>query len=109
MHASIQVVPSLNSIPKRDFCILSVSQTTQHDTTRDEEKRMGKSSKDKRDIFYRLAKEQGLRARSAFKLMQLDKELNLYSENKSVKRVVDLCAAPGSWSQVLSKVINFWS
>jgi tRNA (cytidine32/guanosine34-2'-O)-methyltransferase len=61
---------------------------------------MGKSSKDKRDIFYRLAKEQGWRARSAFKLLQIDKEHNLF---EGVKRVVDLCAAPGSWSQVLSK------
>jgi tRNA (cytidine32/guanosine34-2'-O)-methyltransferase len=33
---------------------------------------MGKTSKDKRDIFYRLAKEEGWRARSAFKLMQID-------------------------------------
>lgn len=33
---------------------------------------MGKSSKDKRDAYYRLAKEQGWRARSAFKLLQLD-------------------------------------
>ena len=64
---------------------------------------MGKSSKDKRDIFYRLAKEQGLRARSAFKLMQLNQELNLFGGNSGVCRVVDLCAAPGSWSQVLSK------
>lgn len=64
---------------------------------------MGKSSKDKRDIFYRLAKEQGLRARSAFKLMQLNQELNLFGGNSGVFRVVDLCAAPGSWSQVLSK------
>ena len=33
---------------------------------------MGKSSKDKRDAYYRRAKEQGWRARSAFKLLQLD-------------------------------------
>ncbi|KAF1807971.1 uridine-2'-O--methyltransferase TRM7 [Eremomyces bilateralis CBS 781.70] len=63
---------------------------------------MGKSSKDKRDIYYRLAKEQGWRARSAFKLLQLDEEFNLF---EGVTRVVDLCAAPGSWSQVLSRVL----
>ena len=63
---------------------------------------MGKSSKDKRDAYYRLAKEQGWRARSAFKLLQLDEEFNLF---QGVTRVVDLCAAPGSWSQVLSRVL----
>jgi tRNA (cytidine32/guanosine34-2'-O)-methyltransferase len=63
---------------------------------------MGKSSKDKRDAYYRLAKEQGWRARSAFKLLQLDEEFNLF---EGVTRVVDLCAAPGSWSQVLSRVL----
>ncbi|TPX66942.1 hypothetical protein SpCBS45565_g04122 [Spizellomyces sp. 'palustris'] len=61
---------------------------------------MGKSSKDKRDIYYRLAKEQGWRARSAFKLLQIDEEFNIF---QGVNRCVDLCAAPGSWSQVLSK------
>ncbi|PNS14903.1 ribosomal RNA large subunit methyltransferase J [Sphaceloma murrayae] len=63
---------------------------------------MGKSSKDKRDAYYRLAKEQGWRARSAFKLLQLDEEFNLFED---VTRVVDLCAAPGSWSQVLSRIL----
>lgn len=63
---------------------------------------MGKSSKDKRDAYYRLAKEQGWRARSAFKLLQIDEEFNLF---EGVARVVDLCAAPGSWSQVLSRVL----
>jgi hypothetical protein len=38
---------------------------------------MGKSSRDKRDIYYRLAKEDGWRARSAFKLLQLDEEFRL--------------------------------
>ncbi|MCJ1412137.1 hypothetical protein MMC19_006229 [Ptychographa xylographoides] len=63
---------------------------------------MGKSSKDKRDAYYRLAKEQGWRARSAFKLIQIDEQFNLF---EGVTRVVDLCAAPGSWSQVLSRVL----
>ncbi|CZS96629.1 probable tRNA 2`-O-ribose methyltransferase [Rhynchosporium graminicola] len=53
---------------------------------------MGKSSKDKRDAYYRLAKEQGWRAR----------KFDLFAD---VTRVVDLCAAPGSWSQVLSRVL----
>lgn len=64
---------------------------------------MGRSSKDKRDIYYRLAKEEGWRARSAFKLLQLDQEFDLF---KGVKRAVDLCAAPGSWSQVLSRKLR---
>lgn len=63
---------------------------------------MGKSSKDKRDAYYRLAKEQSWRARSAFKLIQLDEEFDLFA---GCTRVVDLCAAPGSWSQVLSRVL----
>uniref|UniRef100_A0A8B9G6Y8 Uncharacterized protein n=1 Tax=Amazona collaria TaxID=241587 RepID=A0A8B9G6Y8_9PSIT len=39
---------------------------------------MGRSSKDKRDIYYRLAKEQGWRARSAFKLLQLEQRFQLF-------------------------------
>src|SRR5271170_5647080 len=69
--------------------------------------KMGKSSKDKRDAYYRLAKEQNWRARSAFKLIQLDEQFDLFSYADPTKctRVVDLCAAPGSWSQVLSRVL----
>lgn len=63
---------------------------------------MGKSSKDKRDLYYRKAKEQGYRARSAFKLLQLNDEFHFLD---NVDRVVDLCAAPGSWSQVLSRIL----
>ena len=64
---------------------------------------MGRSSKDKRDVYYRLAKEEGWRARSAFKLMQIDEDFQIFN---GVKKVVDLCAAPGSWSQVLSKKLE---
>ena len=38
---------------------------------------MGRFSKDKRDIFYRKAKELGFRARSAFKLLQVDEECHI--------------------------------
>lgn len=61
---------------------------------------MGKTSKDKRDIYYRLAKEEGWRARSAFKLIHIDDVFKIF---EGVTRAVDLCAAPGSWSQVLSR------
>ncbi|XP_046405474.1 putative tRNA (cytidine(32)/guanosine(34)-2'-O)-methyltransferase [Ischnura elegans] len=64
---------------------------------------MGKTSKDKRDVYYRLAKEEGWRARSAFKLIHIDDYFKIF---KDVRRAVDLCAAPGSWSQVLSKKIG---
>ncbi|OWZ11882.1 Ribosomal RNA methyltransferase [Phytophthora megakarya] len=61
---------------------------------------MGKTSKDKRDIYYRKAKQQGYRARSAFKLLQLDDKFGLLH---GTTRVVDLCAAPGGWSQVIAE------
>lgn len=38
---------------------------------------MGKASKDKRDIYYRKAKEEGWRARSAYKLLQIDEEFQI--------------------------------
>ena len=66
-------------------------------------RQMGKVTKDKRDIYYRKAKEEGYRARSAFKLLQVDEELDIFT---GVQRAVDLCAAPGSWSQVLSKKLR---
>jgi len=39
---------------------------------------MKKTSKDKRDIYYRLAKEEGWRARSAFKLLHLDQQFHIF-------------------------------
>ncbi|AAQ15702.1 ribosomal RNA methyltransferase, putative [Trypanosoma equiperdum] len=63
---------------------------------------MGRASKDKRDIYYRKAKEEGYRARSAYKLLQLHEEFGILRREEIRTGVVDLCAAPGSWSQVLS-------
>lgn len=42
---------------------------------------MGKTSKDKRDIYYRQAKEEGYRARSAFKLLQIDNVFHVLDGN----------------------------
>jgi tRNA (cytidine32/guanosine34-2'-O)-methyltransferase len=53
-----------------------------------------------RDTFYRAAKQEGWRARSAFKLIQVADHYHLFDK---VNRVVDLCAAPGSWSQVCAQ------
>lgn len=61
---------------------------------------MGRLTKDKRDVYYREAKIQGYRARSAFKLIQIDETLGLLD---GVRNVADLCAAPGGWSQVLAQ------
>eukprot|EP01053_Blabericola_migrator_P004970 Blabericola_migrator_1__4969@NODE_2586_length_2570_cov_89_302437_g1619_i0_p1_GENE_NODE_2586_length_2570_cov_89_302437_g1619_i0NODE_2586_length_2570_cov_89_302437_g1619_i0_p1_ORF_typecomplete_len298_score52_24FtsJ/PF01728_19/1_6e58Methyltrans_Mon/PF14314_6/1_9e06Methyltransf_31/PF13847_6/0_46Methyltr_RsmBF/PF01189_17/0_25_NODE_2586_length_2570_cov_89_302437_g1619_i02231116 len=65
---------------------------------------MGRASKDRRDIYYRKAKEEAYRARSAYKLIQVDSKFDLFHNDLSkppICRVVDLCAAPGSWSQVI--------
>lgn len=127
---------------------------------------MGKSSKDHRDVYYRLSKIDGYRARSAYKLLHLDEQFGFFGQDEvytlekrlrdEVQRVraalddggddidaveqaqslraeleelqmihefqsqrgstsrasssssrptraVDLCAAPGSWSQVLTQ------
>jgi tRNA (cytidine32/guanosine34-2'-O)-methyltransferase len=52
-----------------------------------------------KDVYYNRAKELGFRARSAFKLIQIDHQFGIF---RGVRTAVDLCAAPGSWSQVLS-------
>lgn len=67
---------------------------------------MGKdwTRKRKKDFYYRKAKIESLRSRAAYKLDQLDRKFKIF---KGVKKVLDLCCAPGGWLQYsLSRVGN---
>ena len=54
------------------------------------------------DPYVKLAQQQGLRSRAAFKLMELDEKYHFLRKGM---RVVDLGSAPGSWTQVVQKVL----
>jgi 23S rRNA (uridine2552-2'-O)-methyltransferase len=56
-----------------------------------------------RDRFFRLAKTQGYRARSAYKLMEIAETFRIFRPGQVV---LDLGAAPGSWSQVAVKQVG---
>ena len=60
-------------------------------------------NKQRRDIYVRQSKVDGYRARSAYKLIELDQKFKIF---KGGINVIDIGAAPGSWSQYASKVIK---
>ncbi len=60
-------------------------------------------NKQKRDIYVRQSKVDGYRARSAYKLIEIDEKFKVFKGGLSV---IDIGAAPGSWSQYASKVVK---
>ena len=60
-------------------------------------------NRQKRDIYVRQSKVDGYRARSAYKLIEIDKKFKIF---KNGMFILDIGAAPGSWSQYASKVIK---
>jgi 23S rRNA (uridine2552-2'-O)-methyltransferase len=58
---------------------------------------------DPRDRFFRKAKAQGLRARSAYKLEEIQKRWRLLRPGA---RVLDLGAAPGGWLQIAAREVG---
>ena len=58
-------------------------------------------NKQKRDVYVRLSKVEGYRARSAYKLIEINEKFKIF---KGGMCVLDIGAAPGSWSQYASKV-----
>ena len=59
--------------------------------------------KQKRDTYVKQSKIDGYRARSAYKLKEIDEKFKIF---KGGMTVIDIGAAPGSWSQYVSKVVK---
>ena len=60
-------------------------------------------NKQRRDIYVRKSKVEGYRARSVYKLIEIDEKFKIFKGGLSV---IDIGAAPGSWSQYVSKVVK---
>ena len=60
-------------------------------------------NKQKRDIYVRQSKVDGYRARSAYKLIEINEKFKIFKNGISV---IDLGASPGSWSQYTAKTVK---
>ncbi len=60
-------------------------------------------NKQRRDTYVRQSKVEGYRARSAYKIKEIDEKFKIFKGGMSV---VDIGAAPGSWSQYVTKVVK---
>jgi len=60
-------------------------------------------SEKKHEHYYNQAKKDGYRARSAYKLKQINKRFNII---KKGDKILDLGAAPGGWSQVAKRLVG---
>ena len=60
-------------------------------------------NKQKRDIYIRQSKIDGYRSRAVYKLIEIDEKFKIFKNGISI---IDLGAAPGSWSQYVSKKVK---
>ena len=60
-------------------------------------------NKQRRDIYIRKSQVDGYRARSAYKLIEINEKFKIFKNGISV---IDLGAAPGSWSQYASRTVK---
>ena len=60
-------------------------------------------NKQKRDIFVRKSQVDGYRARSVYKLLEINEKFKIFKNGNSV---IDLGASPGSWSQYVLKTVK---
>ena len=60
-------------------------------------------NKQRRDIYVRQSKVDGYRARSAYKLIEINEKFKIFKGGISI---LDIGAAPGSWSQYASKIVK---
>ena len=58
---------------------------------------------ERKDTFYKKAKREGYRARSAYKLIELNREFRMLRPGM---RVVDLGSWPGGWVQVTAELVG---
>ena len=60
-------------------------------------------NKQRRDTYVRQSKVDGYRARSAYKLIEINEKFKIF---KGGMYILDIGAAPGSWSQYASKIVK---
>ncbi len=60
-------------------------------------------NKQRKDAYVRQSKVDGYRARSVYKLIEIDEKFKIF---KGGMNVIDIGAAPGSWSQYASKKVK---
>ena len=60
-------------------------------------------NKQKRDIFVRKSQVDGYRARSVYKLLEINEKFKIFKNGNSV---IDLGASPGSWSQYIVRTVK---
>tara|TARA_B100000963_G_scaffold66596_1_gene54745 strand:- start:589 stop:1200 length:612 start_codon:yes stop_codon:yes gene_type:complete len=60
-------------------------------------------NKQRRDIYVRQSKIDGYRARSVYKLIEINNKFKIFKNGISI---LDIGAAPGSWSQYASQIVK---